>query len=809
MRREVESLLSHFAAAGDSYLLQPLFVTSHADRIPSRIGRYEIVRRIGEGGMGVVYEARQSEPLRSVAIKVIRPGFASPESLRRFEHEAQILGRLQHAGIAHIYEAGLAEVVGEGSESARRPFFAMEYVRGEPLPEYLRQRDLDLRARLELFAQVCEAVEYAHRSGVIHRDLKPANIVVGAEGRPKILDFGVARVTDSDVKMTTMHTHASQLIGTLPYMSPEQVGGRSEHLDIRSDVYSLGVILYELVAGRLPYELADKPLAAIARIIAEEPPIAFSVVNRASRGDVETIVQKALEKDPSRRYASARDLASDIRHYLNHEPITARPPSAAYQFRKFAQRNKAFVGGITATFAALVLGVAGTGYGMIQMIQQRDEAKRQRDEAKTQRDEAQLQTRIVQAANDFLTDDLLELADPQNESDRDIPLRTILDRAAEKIDAGRLAESPALEANIRMAIGKAYSHLGLLDKAEPQLAKAAELYHKARGKHDASVLLARMELAVLFSQRAQFDHAVQLFRELRDIQMEVLGPEHEQTVASLHNLGTIYLQQSRFPEAEKALNEVLELRLRILGEDDTHTAITMMCLGVLYIYTGRPAEAIPLLERALDIHVRVTGEERPDTLQTLANLGGAYNALKQFEKAEEYYTRSLELNRRVLGDEHRTTLQVANALASVYGSLKKPEREPLLRQTLEVQRRILGEDHIDTINTSMNLARAAFDRGEFESAAVSYADAVQRLEARYAGNWICGLCHMMLGRCLTMLDRFDEAERSLLRAHERLTETLGDKHERTGQAAAALVALYERWNRPDDATRWRRPAPNS
>jgi WD40 repeat protein/serine/threonine protein kinase len=328
----------------------PQFPSGQA--LPERIGHYRILCCIGEGGMGTVYEAEQENPRRQVALKVIRPGLLSPALLKRFGQEGQILGRLHHTGIAQIYEAGTAE---DG-----RQFFAMEFIRGLTLDEYVRRHKLDARARIGLLGKVCDAVQHAHDQGIIHRDLKPGNILVDETGQPKVLDFGVARATDADLQMTTARTEAGQLLGTLSYMSPEQVTGDPAQVDRRSDVYALGVILFELLAERLPYHLQHLPLPEVARVIREQEPSRLGSINSVCRGDVEAIVGKALEKERERRYASAAALSADIRRYLNHEPILARPPSAVYQLRKFARRHKALVSGVLAVMVALVLGLVGT-----------------------------------------------------------------------------------------------------------------------------------------------------------------------------------------------------------------------------------------------------------------------------------------------------------------------------------------------------------------------------------------------------------------------------------------------------------------
>ncbi|MEL7472137.1 MAG: serine/threonine-protein kinase, partial [Planctomycetota bacterium] len=351
----------------------------------TQVGGYTVDRLLGQGGMGAVYLAEQDRPQRKVALKLMRPGLASAEALRRFEHEAELLGRLQHPGVAQIHEAGLHEGA---------PFFAMEFVDGLTLTAYANRHALSVSARLKLFTRVCEAVHHAHTKGVIHRDLKPANILVTEVGEPpeappKVLDFGVARATDADVQAATMRTDVGQLIGTIPYMSPEQVGGVPGDLDTRSDVYALGVVLYELLVGRLPYDLKDRLILEAARVIREEDPTRLSSLDTRLRGDVETIVGKALEKERDRRYQSALDLGSDIRRYLSDEPIAARPVSTWYQVRKFSKRNTALVAGVGVAFGALGVGLVGTTYGLVEANAQRELADARAVEAEEARESAE------------------------------------------------------------------------------------------------------------------------------------------------------------------------------------------------------------------------------------------------------------------------------------------------------------------------------------------------------------------------------------------------------------------------------------
>ncbi|MCA8959863.1 MAG: serine/threonine protein kinase, partial [Planctomycetes bacterium] len=385
----VRRLLASLRDLPDAFLGGNREQPAEESRVPERIGGYRVRRAIGEGGMGIVYEAEQDSPRRRVALKVIRPEVATRVIRRRFAREAELLGRLQHPGIAHVYESGDAEVDGRSL-----PYFAMEYIDGEPLDGYARRKKLGLRQRLELVARVADAVQYAHVAGIVHRDLKPSNLlVVDAPvtrssstavdfvdiGQPKVLDFGIARVVEAESDLT-MQTHAGQIIGTLAYMSPEQVVGDSAQIDTRCDIYALGVILYELLVGRHPHELAGLSIVEAARIIREDEPTGLGSIDRSLRGDVSTIVGKALAKEKERRYLSASELAADLRRHLNDEPIEARPASTIYQLRKFARRNRALVGGVVTTFIALLLGLVGTGYYLVETNHALDEVGRTKRE---------------------------------------------------------------------------------------------------------------------------------------------------------------------------------------------------------------------------------------------------------------------------------------------------------------------------------------------------------------------------------------------------------------------------------------------
>jgi serine/threonine protein kinase len=530
--------------------------SKEARQLLAIIGHYRILRLLGEGGMGSVYLAEQENPHRVVALKVIKPGFVNTEVLRRFEQEGQALGRLHHPGIAQIYEAGTAD-----SGFGTQPYFAMEYIEGQTLLEFAEGRHLNLRDRLELIAKICDAVNHAHQRGLIHRDLKPGNIIVDEAGQPKILDFGVARVTDSDVE-ATRQTDLGQLIGTLNYMSPEQVLADPGELDIRSDVYALGVITYQLLAGKMPYDTNRKALHEVVRTIREEDPVPLSSIQRIYRGDIATIVAKALEKDKARRYASAAELAADFRRYLADQPIVAHPPSTSYQLRKFARRHRGLVAGVAAVFLVLVAGV---------VVSTRQAVRARRAE------------NSANAVNGFLQNDLLAYASPTNPSgsntkaDPDLTMRTALDRAAERI-TGKFDRQPEVEASIRDTIGQTYIDLGLFPQAKEQLELALNLHRRVDGADNPKTLDTAMRLGEAIED---YKAAVPLMRQTVQTMRRVLGPEHPETLEAMNMLGAAYAgaynDQSLYPQGET----IFLLCLRQLQELMHVTSLRQIALKYL------------------------------------------------------------------------------------------------------------------------------------------------------------------------------------------------------------------------------------
>jgi non-specific serine/threonine protein kinase/serine/threonine-protein kinase len=756
--------------------------------MPERIGPYRVRQVIASGGMGTVFLAAQEHPRRAVALKVMRSGIASRSAQRRFEYEAQILARLRHPNIAQIYEAGTHD---DGTGGV--PYFAMEYIpRARPITEYARSKNLTLRERLDLFVTVCDAVHHGHQKGIIHRDLKPANILVDSHGDPKIIDFGVARATDADLAITTLQTDVGQLIGTVQYMSPEQCEADPHDLDIRSDVYALGVVLYELLTNQLPYDVSRTAIIEAARVIREDRPARLSSISRALRGDIETITLKAMEKDRERRFNSAAELGQDIRRYLRDEPIEARPPSVLYQVKMFARRNRAVFASLTLLFIVLVAGVIGTTWGMVRAMDageresiQRQHAERQRDralgaeedarrqqavaegardeaqvarvEAESARDEAARQAAIASAVNAFLNQDLFASVSPER-SGRDVTVREVLDGASEGLE-DQFAEAPRVEASIRTTLGTTYMNLGLLSDAEPHFDRAWALQIQANGAESPDALAAANDLARLYRRLGRLDDAERLYVQTIEAQERVLGPEDPETLSTKNNLAVIYRRQGRYDEAEALYVVVLEARRRILGEDDQSTLTTMNNLAVLLRRLGRLDEAYALISEAVARLQRTLGPDHPQTLNAMSNLGLVLWNQRRFDESLQLSREVLEIQRRVLGSDHPETLTSMNNLASALRQADRlEESERMFLETIDRQRAALGPDHPSTLRSMHNLAGVYGRQERFEESIALYQETIA------ARTIALGLDHpdtlntrRNLGRTLMQAGRYEEA----------------------------------------------------
>lgn len=778
---------------------------AHADGTPDggtcRIGPYRLITVLGEGGFGIVYLAEQPSPQRRVALKILRAGVAGPQTLSRFGHEAQTLGLLQHPGIAQVFEAGFYDpktgrtLTDDGSRAVLLngglPFFAMEFVEGSPLTGYARDAKLSRRARLELLIQVAEAVQHAHTKGVIHRDLKPANILVDQSGRAKVLDFGVARVT-SDQVQRTLQTDVGQLVGTLGYMSPEQIAADPAAVDTRADVYALGAILYELLSGHPPHRVEGKVLHEATRVICDEPPSRLASIDRTLRGDLDTIVAKALEKDKARRYQTASDLAADLRRYLGDQPIVARPPSTGYQLRKFARRNKPLVGGVIASFVLLAAGVVATSYWAVRATAAEKEQKERREEAETatkeatkQRDIARREADKARAVVQFL-ETTLAAADPDRKG-RDVRLADMLDTAVAEVDTS-LDDKPEIAAAMRKAVAGAYRGLGLIDQADAQATKAVETLTKLNGPDHPDTLDAREVLARIRMSQSRHAEAEADLPKIYDARIRAAGREDQAALDALSTLANVYVNQGKLDEAIATERRVVEGFTKLQGADGLDTLAESLLLAQILAEATQTDEAEKILTRVLDARLR-TLEPTDQRLQSTRDaLGGLYRMQGKYAQAAEVYTATLESYKIRYGPEHPKTISKATDLGKALQQAGKlDDAEAVLRTTLETSRRINGPDHFDTLTAAGFLADTLQVKGDLDEAAtLRRAVAEGRAKSLGPDHPQTLIAWTNVAYILTDLKRYNEAEQVLLNVLDARRRILGPEH---GDVALTLSLL--------------------
>lgn len=790
--KEIESLLAAHDDAED-FLDEPVLSSSAAsthgligdDRLPGRIGAYEIRGLLGSGGMGTVFLARQEGTSRDVALKVMRSGYAPTSMRKRFEHEARMLAMLHHPGIAQIYEAGIAE-----TENGPQPYFAMELVHGKPLTAYANEAGLTVAERLELLAAVADAVDHAHSRGIIHRDLKPGNILVDQEGRPRVLDFGVAKASAQDIAATTLHTMPGQLVGTLAYMSPEQIAEDPDTLDGRCDVYALGVLLYELLSGRLPHDHAATPLPEMLRKIREVEASPLGTIDGSLRGDIETIVRKAMAKLAEHRYAGAADLAEDIRRHLQHKPILARAPGPIEQARKFIRRNRVLVASTGIVFASLVILVVGVSASLVR-------ARAAEQIALTEAAHARTTNRFLQ--------NMLSSVDPAFAKGTDTTLlRKILDEASARVH--ELEDMPEVEASIRATIGGTYLFAGLHQEAEDHLTRAYALQRQVLGEGHARTLETANRLGTLHKERGQFADAEKIYKHTLDLRRSALGDEHALTLESINNLGMLFLETGRTAEAEPLCLTAVEGRRRLFGDEHPDTLSSIASLGMLYWAQGRHAEVEPLWLQVLEGRRHLLGDEHPNTLSAMHNVAFVHGILGRTEEADATLVELLEARRRVLGPEHPDTLQtIGNRVAGLIKAGRGEEADELLAYLVEVAPRVLGEAHPQTLMMLSSAANRLMAAGRAGEAEALLSRAIDGTRAGLPpGNWRLGLFLVGRGNIRGSLARYEEAERDLLEAYEILAATPGEGgHDLLRSAVTTLIKLYEEWERREEAAVWR------
>jgi non-specific serine/threonine protein kinase/serine/threonine-protein kinase len=759
--------------------------------------------------MGEVWLAEQTEPVRrQVALKVIKAGMDSAQVVARFEAERQALALMDHPAIATVLDGGTTP---EG-----RPYFVMEYVKGEPITTYCDRHRLSTRERLELLTQVCDAVQHAHQKGIIHRDLKPSNVLVTIQDDrpvPKIIDFGVAKATAQHLTERTLFTELGVLIGTPEYMSPEQAEMGGLDIDTRTDIYALGVLLYELLTGALPFdrkELRQAGLAEIQRIIRErEPPRPSTRItqlgpvsteaakNRQTeprrlaselRGDLDWITMRALEKDRTRRYQTANALAAEVRRHLDNEPVSAGPPSATYRAGKFVRRHR-FGVAAAVTLVLLLAAFAGAMAVQAQRIAR-------------ERDKAQLATQKAEQINAFVVG-MLGSADPRV-SGRDVTVASVLDAASARVE-GELAGQPEVKAAVLATLGTTYEGLGLYAPARRALQAALDASIAAHGPEHLGVARALDRLAGVAESEGNLREAERLGRDSLAMLGRLGDAEGKDAASVKGGLARVLEGLGKGVEAESLYREVLAIERRLEGDRGPGVAVTLNNLGVLLGQRGDWAGAEPLHREALDIIRTMRGPEHPDVAAGMSTLGAVLEEKGDLAGAEALYRDSLALRLKRLGTDHPDVARSRYALAYLLRAKGDHEGAARLgREVLALRGRVLPDAHPMVAGAMQVLGLSLVDLGRAGEAEPILRESLKlRRQALPPGHWLIASSESVLGACLTAERRFPEAEALLLQARAGLESSRGHDHERTVEARRRLVALYEAWGRPDRAAAWR------
>ena len=664
------------------------------------IGPYNLIRKLGEGGMGQVWLAEQTAPVRrQVAIKLIRVGMYDDSVLLRFQSEQQSLAVMNHPAIAKVFDAG--------STPDGQPYFVMEYVDGPSITKYCDAKKLKIRERLELFIGVCEGVQHAHQKAIIHRDLKPSNILVAeVDGKPmpRIIDFGIAKAISSQANADqTMFTQVGVMVGTPGFMSPEQADPTVQDVDTRTDVYSLGVILYALLTGMLPFDTAKwakRPIDEVLRQLREDDPpspsakidllekdTSTAAAERRSteprhlvsllHGDLDAITLKAVEKDRTRRYGTPSELAADIQRYLSNEPVQAQPPSATYRLQKYVRRHRVGVGVAAAFVIALVAFAINQSIQLRRITRERDRADR---------------------VSEFMTS-MFRVSDPSESRGNSITAREILDNGSKSIETS-LAKDPELQADLIATMAATYLNLGLYSRAQEHLERAVEIQRRVLGLNNWKTLQSMSLLGWILQRQGRYPESEKLLRETLDRQTRVFGTADPYALSTLFRLGVTLSQEGQYTEAERVERQALEIARRTGSSNDTNLLAAMNNLADTLDSEGNYAEAEKLQREEIDTARRVHGEDYPPTLRGMNNLGNTLEREGKYADAEEVERRAVELDLRVFGPKHPSTLLSMSSLATILLDQDHySDADKIYRQILDVQRDVFGPENPETLHT--------------------------------------------------------------------------------------------------------------
>jgi serine/threonine protein kinase/tetratricopeptide (TPR) repeat protein len=811
LRQEVESLLASEAEIGD-FIETPVFRIhrEEAETLTAgeRIGAYRVVSELGRGGMGSVYLAERADEEfdQRVAIKLVRRGMDTEEILRRFRSERQILAHLAHPNIAKLFDGGTTE---DG-----RPYFVMENVEGRPVDEYCDGRKLPTRERLELFRSVCSAVHFAHQNLVVHRDLKPGNILVTADGVPKLLDFGIAKLLDPDQEA---FTRADVRPMTPEYASPEQV--RGETITTSSDVYSLGVLLYVLLTGHSPYRPATRDPQSLAKAICEtDPPRPSSAVGRAGErkrpdgsmaeltpesvsqvrdgeerilrrrlsGDLDNIVLMAMQKDPQRRYASVDQLSNDIGRHLEGLPVIARKDTLRYRARKFVGRHKVGV----ALAAVVLLMIVGFSVTVTVLLQR---AVRERQKA--------------EVVSEFLVN-IFTSSDPQEAHGEKITARELLDNGVNKIDQG-LAGQPELRAALTETMGRAYRGLGLYQQSRELLEKSLHLYRGALATDDLRIAYNLHNLATLLRIMGEEAAAEPLIGEALEIQSKQGDTQNLEYAVGLNNLGAYHEEREQLDQAQELYEESLEIKKILPEADPEDIAKSLNNLGKLAQARGDYKTAERYYQESLEMRRKLAkGRPDPDVALALNNLASLLEDRGDQAEAEKLYRETLAMRRKLLGDRHPNVATSLNNLAFILLAEGHPqEAEPLAREALSIADERLPAVHTIRGTFLRNLAAVLVAQGKGGEAETLVREALAIFHEKQPGSWRVADIESVLGSCLVAQGRFAEAEPLLLRSYPILKADPGTGSSYAPAALQRIIDLYNAWSRPEQAAAWSKGSP--